>query len=71
VVPDAVSFGDRKQGRRPGDELGRIGRLPFARDTRRYSKTSEPNLSVVVVHQNIGGLYIFMDQTSLMHLANG
>src|ERR1700704_1823233 len=57
-------------GKCPGNELWGSGCLPFARDTRRHSKAREPGRSIAAVHQNIGGLNVLVDQTSLVHLAD-
>ena len=57
-------------GKRPGDELRRFGCLPLAREARRDSKAGEPGRSIAAVHQNIGGLNVLVDQTSLVHLAD-
>ena len=55
----------------PGDELRRLGHLPFARQARCDAEPCQPDLSVRAIHQNIGGFDVFVDEAVLMRLAQG
>jgi len=65
AVHTAGLFG-RHVGERSGDELGRLGRLAFARKPRSDPKAHEPDPTDGGVNQDIGGLHVFVDQRSLM-----
>jgi len=56
-------------GERAGDEFGRLGRLPFARQTRGDAEPGEPRLPVSAVHQDIGRLDVLVDEAALVRLA--
>ena len=55
----------------PGDRLGRLGRLPLARQTRGDAETGELDLSGRAVHQDIGRLDVLVDEAALVDLAEG
>ena len=59
----------RHIGERAGDHLGRLGRLPLARQTRGDAEPGEPHPSVGAVHQDIGRLDVLVDEAALVRLA--
>ena len=61
----------RHVGERAGDGLGRLGRLPLARQTRGDAETGEPDLAAGAVHQDIGRFDVLVDEPGLMDLAQG
>ena len=61
----------RHIGERAGDDLGRLGRLPLARQTRGDAEAGEPDLSARAVHQDIGRLDVLVDEPGLVDLAQG
>ena len=56
-------------GKRAGDGLGRLGRLPLAGQARGDAEPGEPHVSIRAVHQNIGWLDVLVDEAALMELA--
>ena len=61
----------RHIGERAGDDLGRLGRLTLARQTRGDAEPGEPRPSVRAVHQDIGRLDVLVDEAALVRLAHG
>ena len=59
----------RHIGERAGDDLGRLGRLTLARQTRGDAEPGEPRPSVGAVHQDIGRLDVLVDEAALVRLA--
>ena len=59
----------RHIGERAGDDLGRLGRLTLARQTRGDAEPGEPRPSVRAVHQDIGRLDVLVDEAALVRLA--
>ena len=56
----------RHIGERAGDDLGRLGRLPLARQARGDAETGQPTSSVRAVHEDIGRLDVLVDEAALM-----
>jgi hypothetical protein len=54
---------------RPGDHLGRGGRLALARQKRSNAEPRQPRAAVCSIHQDIRRLDVLMNETSLMHAA--
>ena len=59
----------RHVGQRAGDDLGRLGRLTLARQTRGDAEPGEPRPSVRAVHKDIGRLDVLVDEAALVRLA--
>ena len=56
-------------GKRTGDGLGRLGRLPLAGQARCDAKPGEPHVSIRAVHHNVSWLDVFVDEAALVELA--
>jgi len=50
----------RHVGKRTGDGLGRLGRLPLAGQSRCDAKPGEPHVPIRAVHHNISWLDVFV-----------
>ena len=61
----------RHIGERAGDNLGRLGRLTLARQTRGDAEPGEPRPSVGAVDQDVGRLDVLVDEAALVRLAQG
>src|SRR5208283_1968825 len=59
----------RHVGKCSGNHLRRFWGLAFARKTRSNTESGKPDRAGSGVHQNIGRLYILVDKTSLVELA--
>ena len=58
-------------GERSGDFLGWFGCLPLAGQPRRDAEAREPDPFIGAADQNVGRLYILVDEAALMDLAQG
>ncbi|HWO45493.1 MAG TPA: hypothetical protein VNO87_07885, partial [Methylomirabilota bacterium] len=54
----------RHVGECAGDHLGRLGRLPLAREARREAEPGEPDLAVLAVDHDIRRLDVLVDETA-------